>query len=157
MSKQAVVRIHMYHASKEMKDALVDAIADHLGQGSNYIRFSLEDRGFFHFYHDHFSYAINYQDIIYFEKQDRQIRLHSTKGDFLFYGTLSSLEKKLDPYQFFRVHQGFIVNVIKIRAYINSRLYLDPDNSYIQISKRREKNILELLNHFHYIQRIDCD
>lgn len=157
MSKQLAIRFRLYDATKEIKDNLTNAIVNHLEQEYDHVQYSLEDKGFFHFYHDHFSYAISYDDIIYFEKRNRQIKLHSTKGDFLFYGTLSSLEKKLDPYQFFRVHQGFIANVVKIRAYINSYLYFDPDNSTIRISKRREKNILEILDHFHYIQRFYCD
>lgn len=154
MLKNCVIRFRLFNATEEMKDRLSHAVAAYIGQGHHTIQYSIEDNGLFQFPHEHTSYAISYEEILYFEKHGHQVLLHTTRGDFFFYGSLSSLEERLDPYQFFRVHQGYIVNITKIRAYINYHLFLDPDDSRIPVSKRREKKVLEMLEHFHYIQRI---
>lgn len=54
-------------------------------------------------------------EIDWIEAADNYVRLHAGRESHLLRETMSSLEKKLDPDQFLRVHRSRIVNVRKIK------------------------------------------
>lgn len=64
------------------------------------------------FHYQHSFYQLPLQEIIYLESQRRLVIVHSTLGEYQFYGKLNELEHQLensiDP--FFRIHQSFFVN-----------------------------------------------
>lgn len=59
-------------------------------------------------------------DIRYFEAQDDYVMIYSQDGRFMKKQTMKSLEQRLNPRQFVRVHRSYIVNVneiVKIEPY----------------------------------------
>ncbi|MDT4967595.1 MAG: two-component system, LytTR family, response regulator [Acidobacteriota bacterium] len=54
-------------------------------------------------------------EIDWIEAADNYVRLHAGRESHLLRETMNSLEKKLDPDQFLRVHRSRIVNVRKIK------------------------------------------
>lgn len=58
--------------------------------------------------------VIGADDIRYLEAAGNYVRLHTTNASPLLRGALSSLEKRLDPNRFVRVHRSFIVNAALI-------------------------------------------
>lgn len=60
-------------------------------------------------------------EVRYFEAAGNYVRLHAAHVQPLLRGTLSSLEKRLDPVRFVRVHRSFIVNASLIAELRNTR------------------------------------
>ncbi|MDR1990964.1 MAG: LytTR family DNA-binding domain-containing protein [Acidobacteriaceae bacterium] len=55
-------------------------------------------------------------DIVWIEAQDYYVMVHSTRGRHLVRTTLASLEARLDPRVFLRVHRAAIVNLDEVRS-----------------------------------------
>lgn len=53
---------------------------------------------------------VNAEEIIYIESDGNYIDVKLKDDNHLIRGSLSDVEEKLDPTQFFRVHRSFIVN-----------------------------------------------
>ncbi|MEA5038624.1 MAG: LytTR family DNA-binding domain-containing protein [Clostridiaceae bacterium] len=68
---------------------------------------------------------LKYSEIDYFEKIGHRIKIHTQSGEFFFYDNLNSLLMRLDKNSFFQCHQGYIVNIGKIRAFRDKMLFLD--------------------------------
>lgn len=58
--------------------------------------------------------VIGAADIRYLEAAGNYVRLHTATASPLLRGTLSAIERRLDPKIFVRVHRSFIVNVTRI-------------------------------------------
>ncbi|QXM06235.1 LytR/AlgR family response regulator transcription factor [Crassaminicella indica] len=58
------------------------------------------------------------KEILYFEKVDRDVLVHTQKEEYTLSKTLTELEDKLNS-SFCRVHQSFIVNIEKIKTITN--------------------------------------
>lgn len=58
--------------------------------------------------HDIYKTLIN--DIIYFESQNREMKIVTTKGEDAFYGNLEDIELKVAGHQFLRIHRSFLIN-----------------------------------------------
>jgi two-component system, LytTR family, response regulator len=58
--------------------------------------------------------VIGMKDVRYFEAAGNYVRLHTAAASPLMRGTLASIEKRLDPRRFVRVHRSFVVNVALI-------------------------------------------
>ena len=54
------------------------------------------------------------KDIHYFEAQDDYVMIYCQDGRYMKKQTMKSLEERLSPKQFIRVHRSFIVNVFEI-------------------------------------------
>jgi two-component system response regulator AgrA len=64
--------------------------------------------------------AVEHSKIFYFETTgdaDHKIRLHTADGDYEFYGTLKSIEEKLDD-DFCRCHNSFIANIRNVQQVV---------------------------------------
>jgi DNA-binding LytR/AlgR family response regulator len=70
-----------------------------------------------------------YSDILYFEKVGHKIKICTAARDIFYYGQLYDLLNTLEPSQFVRCHQGFIVNLDKIRSFKENTLFLDGNIS----------------------------
>jgi len=60
-------------------------------------------------------FFLSVAEIDWIEAADNYVRLHAGRESHLLRETMSSLEKKLDPAQFVRVHRSRIVNIRKIK------------------------------------------
>lgn len=58
----------------------------------------------------HNIYNIPINDIIYFESQNREIKIVTTSYEDIFYGKLEDVELKVAAYRFLRIHRSFLIN-----------------------------------------------
>ena len=74
---------------------------------------------------------INYNDILYFEglKDYVQIYVESSKSPIIFHATMKSIETKLPPEKFMRIHRSYIVNLEKVQTIERHRI-LFGKNTY---------------------------
>lgn len=86
--------------------------------------------------------VIHVDDILFFEANNRKIRLFSKNGSIDFYDKIDDLEKKLNKKQFIRCHRGFLINPDYIKEIKKGRIYLNNDY-IIPISRLRMKEVKE--------------
>jgi len=60
-------------------------------------------------------YFLSVAEIDYIESAENYVNLHAGKKSHLMRGSLTALEKTLDPKRFVRIHRSVIVNVARIR------------------------------------------
>jgi DNA-binding LytR/AlgR family response regulator len=66
-----------------------------------------------------------YSEIIYFEKMGHCVVVHAQKRDISYYGNMQSLLQEMDSDMFVQCHQGYVVNLDKVRAFRDKTLKLD--------------------------------
>jgi two-component system LytT family response regulator len=89
------------------------------------------------------SVVIKAVDVIWIEAEDYYVLIHSKQGRHLVRTSLASLEQRLDPARFMRVHRTAIVNVDEIRA-IRDRGPLTltlSDGADVPVSRSRRPQI----------------
>ena len=86
-----------------------------------------------------------YNEIYYFEKILRRIKVISLEEEITFTGTTSDLLKDIDNNYFIRCHQGFIVNRHKISKYKNDSIYLRDIDKIIPVSRSNKENVIKIL------------
>jgi two-component system LytT family response regulator len=67
------------------------------------------------FKHNDRTIVLKATEIVWIEAEDYYVRVHSTQGRHLVRASLASLEERLDPQSFLRVHRGALVNVEEVR------------------------------------------
>ena len=82
-------------------------------------------------------------DIDWISADDYYVRLHTAGGEFLLRESLSSLETRLDPSRFVRIHRGAIVQIDRIRELREEAVL--RDGTRIPISRRRRGLLDQLL------------
>jgi DNA-binding LytR/AlgR family response regulator len=82
-------------------------------------------------------------DILYVEAQDDYSRVHTAQGRYLCALSLSTLESRLEPLEFFRVHRSYLVCLARVREVLpmyGGMLVLrlaDEAGTQIPVSRRR--------------------
>lgn len=66
------------------------------------------------------------KDILYFEAKNKQIIIHKTQGEDLFYDNLEEVKKRL-PSVFVQIHRSFLVNFDKVKEVGRTSLLLMND------------------------------
>jgi two-component system LytT family response regulator len=91
--------------------------------------------------------VLNTADIVWIEAEDYYVLLHSRRGRHMIRATLASLEDRLDPQVFVRVHRAAIVNVNEVReARDAERLLLVLSNgSQVPVSRSRRRHVETLV------------
>lgn len=90
------------------------------------------------------------EDVIYAEKSDRQVTLHTTAGD---YDTKETMDEWCDILQnlfFYRIHKSFIVNVHYITSYRYAEIIV-RDNISLPIASKRRSDFRDFW--FSYLRR----
>jgi len=90
------------------------------------------------------SYYVATDDIEFFEKIGHKIRLKTESKEITYYGTFTELLKDLDTASFVQCHQGYIVNIDKIRRFSGHVLYLNGEKK-IPVSRSKESIIRHAL------------
>ncbi|MGD9123753.1 MAG: LytTR family DNA-binding domain-containing protein [Desulfarculaceae bacterium] len=88
-------------------------------------------------------------DIVFFQTEDRKVMVYTKEGKYISKqsATLTELEKKLTPLNFFRTSRDCLVNLAHIREVIpwfNGRYLLrlaDKEATEIQVGRRRVKDL----------------
>lgn len=66
--------------------------------------------GFFKYKKGYDTYKVPVNDIIYFESLNREIKMVTTKGEELFYSSLSEVMLNVAKYQFLQIHRSYLIN-----------------------------------------------
>jgi two-component system LytT family response regulator len=87
--------------------------------------------------------VIKANDIVWIEAEDYYVLVHSRQGRHLVRTSLASLEQRLDPRRFLRVHRTAIVNVEEVRTiHDRGRLCLTlSDGSEVAVSRSRRSQV----------------
>ncbi len=91
--------------------------------------------------------VLNTAEIVWIEAEDYYVLIHSKHGRHMIRATLASLEERLDPRVFVRVHRAAIVNVDEVReARDDERLMLVLSNgSQVPVSRSRRRHVEPLV------------
>ena len=92
------------------------------------------------------SAAIRYDDIFYFEKSLRKVRIYTKCGIYEYYGTFKELMNNLNMDFFVQCHQGYIVNISKIKEIRKDELILNEIKSSIPMSRKYKSNVREAMS-----------
>lgn len=95
---------------------------------------------------DH-SVLVKTADLVWIEAEDYYVLIHARQGRHLVRASLASLEQRLDPQRFRRVHRTAIVNLDEVRT-LNDRGGLRltlSDGSEVAVSRSRRSEIEQLL------------
>lgn len=66
--------------------------------------------GFFKYKKGYDTYKVPINEIIYFESLNREIKMVTTKGEELFYSSLSEVTLNVAKYQFLQIHRSYLIN-----------------------------------------------
>ena len=106
---------------------------------------------------EHISFAtseaihfINPENIIYGESSSNYTTLHFLdKSKMLVSKTLKEVECTLTPYQFYRIHHSYIINLKQVKRYVKADGgSIEMSNgTQLPISRQRKEEMLEVLTH----------
>lgn len=89
---------------------------------------------------------LNYDDIYYFEKSLRKIKVYTKNDNIEYYGTFKDLIEELDMEKgFIQTHQGYIVNRSKILEMSKSDIYLRDIDSWVSVSRTYKSSVRQAL------------
>ncbi|SHJ35819.1 LytR/AlgR family response regulator transcription factor [Lutispora thermophila] len=108
------------------------------------IRTYKEKNGIFHVNNKDAYVAIKYDDIICFEKVFRKIKVYTKDTSYEFYGTLADLIKKLDLNIFAQCHQGYIVNINKIKELKIDKISFHESSLEVPVSRKYKSSIKKI-------------
>lgn len=87
------------------------------------------------------------EDIYYFEREDRKIKVVTKKGNFTLYDTISSIENRVKPHDFILSHQSFIININYMREYVKDEIYM-MNNDIIPLAQKRAAEFKQVMRSF---------
>ncbi len=91
------------------------------------------------------SYIIKYGDIFYIEAYNRHLYIYTESKAYECVGMLPEQVTKLKPYDFVRCHQGFIINMSKIKEINKADVVLSND-VVIPIGRKYREGLLKAFN-----------
>lgn len=94
-----------------------------------------------------FVYQIPMSEILYFEKYRNQITVHTETVNHVYYETIKSLKKRLDPLLFVQINQGLIVNWNQITDFRGNRIFIGEIEltiSGVRVKDLKKRYLLEL-------------
>jgi two-component system LytT family response regulator len=93
------------------------------------------------------SMAVDTSDVLWIEAEDYYVLVHSKRGRHMIRATLASLEERLDPHLFIRVHRAAIVNIDEVReVHDDGGLVVAlSDGARVPVSRSRRRHVEPLL------------
>ena len=93
------------------------------------------------------SILLNVCDIVWIEAEDYYVLVHSKRGRHMVRAALSSLEDRLDPHVFLRVHRAAIVNTAEVQEVSDDGklTLLLSDGSRVVVSRSRRPHVEPML------------
>ncbi len=83
------------------------------------------------------------KDIIYFESNNRKVKLVTANDEIFFYGSLSEVYSQVAKYEFFCIHKSFLVNYKHIITFEYDKVVMS-DKTVLSISQLRRKSVRNL-------------
>jgi two-component system LytT family response regulator len=92
--------------------------------------------------------VLKVEDVSWIEADDYYVRIHSSRGRHLIRASLTSLESRLDPRVFVRVHRTAIVNLEHVRESLDrdGLCLVLTDGSQVGVSRTRKSHVEALLS-----------
>jgi DNA-binding LytR/AlgR family response regulator len=87
------------------------------------------------------------EDIYYFEREDRKIKVVTKKGNFTLYDTIASIETRVNSYDFILSHQSFIINISNVKDYIKDEIVM-MNNDVIPLAQKRAAEFKQAMRTF---------
>ncbi|MDW5300053.1 MAG: LytTR family DNA-binding domain-containing protein [Sedimentibacter sp.] len=85
------------------------------------------------------------KDIIYFESDNRQVKMITTTDEIIFYSNLSEIHSQLELHKFFFTHKSYLVNYYHVAEFYYDKLIMTNSHVLpISQSKRAEVRKLQL-------------
>jgi DNA-binding LytR/AlgR family response regulator len=126
---RAVNKAKAVYESKEQKNIVVNAVADHLFVKSDYKILRIE-----------------FSDIKYIESMHEYVRIHRVSNKpVMTLLSLKAIEEQLPKDRFMRVHRSFIVNKEKIKIVERNRIVFE-NNIYIPVSDQYKSVFQDFIN-----------
>ena len=119
-----------------LKSALSKAISNISEKGSNLTTVKI---GYNH-------YTINFQDVLFIESINNNIKLYFQDTDMIIYSTLKDFSKNL-PVNFLKVHKSFIVNMNHITAF-KPHKFIVSNGREIPVPMKKYAKITEQYTHY---------
>lgn len=92
------------------------------------------------------SLCLRVEEIDWIEASNQYVRLHTGEKSYLLRESMTSLEEKLDPEHFLRIHRSGIVNLTKVRGLrTGKRCVVLTDGRCLKVSQRRWKRLRHVL------------
>ncbi len=86
-------------------------------------------------------------NIYYFEREDRRIKMVTKKGNFILYETIASIEKRLRQYDFVLSHQSFLININNMKDYVKNDIIM-TNNDVIPLAQKRSSEFKQIMRVF---------
>lgn len=99
--------------------------------------------GFFKYKKGYDTYKISISEIIYFESLNREIRMVTTKGEEIFYSSLSKVILEVAKYQFKQIHRSYLINYNHV-SILRYKEVVMSNGSVLPISKSRREKLRSL-------------
>ncbi|HVZ96440.1 MAG TPA: LytTR family DNA-binding domain-containing protein [Chitinophagaceae bacterium] len=87
---------------------------------------------------------LNFDDILYIESVGDYVKYFTASKNYLTHSTLKSVEEKMGPHQFMKVHRSYIVNLRKIKDIQDNSVVVE--GKVIPISKSLKAGVMHKLN-----------
>ena len=93
------------------------------------------------------SIVLKTSEVVWIEAEDYYVLIHSKRGRHMVRATLASLEQRLDPRTFLRVHRAAIVNLLEVHETRDDGwlVLVLSDGSDVQVSRSRRSHVEPLL------------
>lgn len=86
---------------------------------------------------------IDFNSILYIESLSDYLKIFTTEKTIVIRETISSLEEKLPPKNFIRIHRSFIVSLKNISSYTNE--FIEINQKALPISRSYKESVLQKL------------
>jgi len=95
------------------------------------------------FKHDNRTIVLKMAEIVWIEAEDYYVKVHSRLGRHLVRASLASLESRLDPQAFLRVHRAAIINIDEVRETRNcgALSLVLSDGTEVPVSRSRKSAV----------------
>lgn len=90
-------------------------------------------------------YRIPNSDIIYFESQNRKVKIVTTKETDFFYSRIQDVYTKVIDHQFCQIHRSYIVNINHVIIFRDTEVIM-ANREILVLSRNRKNRVRELLN-----------
>jgi DNA-binding LytR/AlgR family response regulator len=83
------------------------------------------------------------KDILYFESNNREVKIVTTEGEEIFYGKLNDVFKQVAKHHFMFIHKSYIINYFFVTKFTYEEVTMS-NSEVLPISQSRRKSIREM-------------
>ena len=87
---------------------------------------------------------IDINDIIYMESMDKNVRIVTSKEEYITRYNISDYEEQLKNFGFFRIHRGYLISLNKVKRIVKNDVVMDNEIT-LPISRNNVKTLKDTL------------